>query len=119
MTLPRLELTEDPNKNNDFIIFRHSSLKSKKNKQIEVVYYHDNGSLSQTGYYTFDGKLDGEWISYNTEGEQVTVAHYDNGKKVGKWLFWDADNLKEVDYTNNTIASVSDWTRSSQLATRE
>ena len=24
MTLPRLELTEDPNKNNDFIIYRHS-----------------------------------------------------------------------------------------------
>ena len=29
--LPRLELTEDPNKNNDFIIFRHTS-KGKKIK---------------------------------------------------------------------------------------
>lgn len=32
MTLPRLELTEDPNKNNDFIIFRHS-VQGKKIKQ--------------------------------------------------------------------------------------
>lgn len=35
--LPRLELTEDPNKNNDYIIFRHSSLKGKKNKQTKSV----------------------------------------------------------------------------------
>ena len=36
MTLPRLELTEDPNKNNDFIIFRYSS-KGKKIKQSKSV----------------------------------------------------------------------------------
>lgn len=32
--LPRLELTQDPNKNNDFIIFRHPTKgnKIKKNK---------------------------------------------------------------------------------------
>lgn len=29
MTLPRLELTEDPNKNNDFIIFPHTSKGNK------------------------------------------------------------------------------------------
>lgn len=32
MTLPRLELTENPNKNNDFIIFRYP-LKGQKIKQ--------------------------------------------------------------------------------------
>jgi hypothetical protein len=36
MTLPRLELTEDPNKNNYFIIFRYSS-KGKKTKQSKSV----------------------------------------------------------------------------------
>ena len=34
--LPRLELTEDPNKNNDFIIYSHS-MKGKKNKQNKSV----------------------------------------------------------------------------------
>lgn len=29
MNIPHLELTEEPNKNNDYIIFRHS-IKSKK-----------------------------------------------------------------------------------------
>ncbi|WP_274474122.1 toxin-antitoxin system YwqK family antitoxin [Mangrovimonas aestuarii] len=90
-----------------------------KNKQIEVVYYHDNGEVSQTGHYTLDGKLDGEWISYNTQGEKVAVANYDDGRKVGKWFFWNDDTLREVDYTSNTIASVNEWTRTSQIATRE
>ena len=35
MTLPRLELTEDPNKNNDFIIFRYSSKGNKKTSYSE------------------------------------------------------------------------------------
>jgi hypothetical protein len=32
--LPRLELTEDPKKNNDYIIFRHNS----KNKNVKTLY---------------------------------------------------------------------------------
>jgi hypothetical protein len=33
--LPRLELTEDPNKNNDFIIFPHS-INGKKSKNTKI-----------------------------------------------------------------------------------
>lgn len=76
---------------------------------IEVTYYHDNGAVSQTGAYTLDGKLQGEWLSYNTEGKKQVSANYDNGKKVGKWFFWKDTTLKEVDYDNNAIASVSEW----------
>lgn len=83
---------------------------------IEVVYYHDNGQISQTGAYTLDGKLHGEWLSFDTKGEKTVSATYDNGKKVGKWFYWNDNTLKEVDYSNNAIASVSEWTRSSSLA---
>ena len=65
--------------------------KLKHNKDtnlIEVTYYHDNGVVSQTGFYTLDGKLQGEWLSYNTEGKKNILANYDNGKKVGKWFYW-------------------------------
>ena len=85
---------------------------------IEVVYYHDNGVVSQTGTYTLDGKLQGEWLSFNTDGKKVISANYDNGKKVGKWFYWNDKTLKEVDYTNNAIASVNDWTNTSTLAQR-
>ncbi|RKE98921.1 toxin-antitoxin system YwqK family antitoxin [Ichthyenterobacterium magnum] len=85
---------------------------------IDVTYYHDNGVVSQTGAYTLDGKLQGEWLSFNTDGNKVVSANYDNGKKVGKWFYWNDKTLKEVDYTNNTIVSINNWTDSSAVAQR-
>lgn len=82
---------------------------NKDTNLIEVVYYHDNGVVSQTGAYTVDGKLQGEWLSYNAQGKKQVSANYDNGKKVGKWLIWKDATLKEVDYNNNAITSVSEW----------
>jgi antitoxin component YwqK of YwqJK toxin-antitoxin module len=76
---------------------------------IDVTYYHDNGVVSQTGAYTLDGKLQGEWLSYDTAGKKSISANYDNGKKVGKWFYWTDKTLKEVDYTNNAIASINEW----------
>jgi antitoxin component YwqK of YwqJK toxin-antitoxin module len=71
---------------------------------IEVVYYHDNGVVSQTGTYTVDGKLQGEWLSFDTAGKKTVSANYDNGKKVGKWIYWIDGEIKEVNYTNNVAS---------------
>lgn len=76
---------------------------------IEVTYFYDNGVVSQTGYYTLEGKLQGEWLSFDTEGKKNISANYDNGKKVGKWFYWNGKTLKEVDYTSNAIVSVIEW----------
>ena len=75
---------------------------------IEVVYYHDNGVVGQTGTYTADGKLQGEWLSFDTEGKKIISANYDNGKKVGKWFYWTKETVKEVDYNTNVIASLKE-----------
>ncbi|WP_033957375.1 toxin-antitoxin system YwqK family antitoxin [Psychroserpens jangbogonensis] len=83
---------------------------------IEVTYYHDNGVISQTGSYTLDGKLQGEWLSYDTDGKKSVSANYDNGKKVGKWFYWNNTTLKEVDYINNAITSVTDWNNKTPVA---
>ncbi len=81
---------------------------NKETNLIEVVYYHDNGEVSQTGNYTLDGKLQGQWISYNKEGEKTVLANYENGKKEGKWIYWIDGTIKEVDYDSNKIASVNE-----------
>lgn len=75
---------------------------------IEVTYYHDNGVVSQTGTYTLDGKLQGQWLSFDTDGNKTVLANYDNGKKVGKWFYWNNGTVKEVDYTTNVIASLKE-----------
>ncbi|MFV0541437.1 MAG: nicotinic acid mononucleotide adenyltransferase [Aestuariibaculum sp.] len=81
---------------------------NKSTNLIEVVYYHDNGAVSQTGTYTTDGKLQGEWLSYNKEGKVTISGNYNNGKKVGKWFFYTKENVKEVDYDNNVIANLKE-----------
>jgi len=76
---------------------------------IDVVYYHDNGQISQTGAYTLDGKLQGEWLSYDVKGEKTSFAKYDQGKKVGTWYFYQKDVLQEVKYSDNRVAEVVTW----------
>lgn len=77
---------------------------NKDTNLIEVVYYHDNGVVSQTGTYTVDGKLQGEWLSFDTAGKKTVSAKYDSGKKVGKWIYWIDGKKKEVNYTNNVAS---------------
>ncbi|HLT34124.1 MAG TPA: hypothetical protein VKZ98_10070 [Aquaticitalea sp.] len=91
---------------------------NKDTNLIDVIYYHDNGAVSQTGAYTLDGKLQGEWLSFDTEGKKIVSASYDNGNKVGKWFYWNNNTLKEVDYSNNAIAGISEWTDKKSLVVR-
>ncbi len=76
---------------------------------IEAKIYHDNGVVAQTGSYTVDGLLQGQWISYNTDGGKTAVANYNQGKKVGTWLFYMDETLKEVTFTDSRIATVSTY----------
>ncbi len=90
-----------------------------KNNLIEVTMFHDNGQISQTGFYTLDGKLQGNWYSYDVNGKKLTAAKYDNGNKVGKWFFWNNKTLKEVDYSTNAIVSVVEWSNDRTLVSRD
>lgn len=76
---------------------------------IEATLYHENGALAQTGFYTKDNKLQGEWVSYDANGKKLAVAQYDKGTKVGTWKFYQGDTMKEVTYANAKIAKVSTW----------
>lgn len=86
---------------------------------IQAVYFYENGNIQQKGTYNLDGQLHGEWESYTLEGEKRSMGMYLNGKKHGKWFFWDQDVLKEVDYTHNSIASVQQWKEGDRLALQQ
>lgn len=79
---------------------------NKETNLIEATYYHANGEISQKGTFNLEKKLHGEWISYNEEGDKISIGNYTNGLKTGKWVFWSGDDKKEVEYNNNAIASV-------------
>lgn len=84
-------------------------------KLIEAVYYHENGEVQQKGTYTIEGKLHGNWYSYDVNGKKIAAAKYENGSKVGKWFFWTDDVLKEVDFHEGALASVSEWSESKTI----
>jgi antitoxin component YwqK of YwqJK toxin-antitoxin module len=81
----------------------------KEGKVIKATLYHENGTVAQTGFYTLDNKLEGEWISYDAEGNKTAVAHYNDGIKVGTWYFYQGNEMKEVNYSNSKVAKVTSF----------
>ena len=80
-----------------------------ENGLIRATLYHDNGVVAQKGFYTKDNKLQGEWISFDKEGNKTAVAQYENGAKTGTWLFYQGDIMKEVSYSDSRISEVNTW----------
>ena len=82
---------------------------------VKATYYYADGSIRTEGFFK-NKKLTGEWIRYDKLGNKVQLAYYNDGKKVGKWFFWTKETLKEVNYSNNSIASVNIWKPESKVA---
>lgn len=80
-----------------------------KGDLIAVTMYHDNGVVSQKGFYTEDGKLQGEWTSFDAEGNKTATAFYEKGEKVGTWTFYNGDEMKVVDFTDARVSQVKTW----------
>ncbi|MCW8979840.1 MULTISPECIES: hypothetical protein [Altibacter] len=80
-----------------------------KGDLIEATLYHDNGKVAQTGFYNLENKLQGEWISYDAQGNKTAVAYYNNGEKAGTWYFYQGATMKQVTYNDAKIAEVKTW----------
>lgn len=80
----------------------------KQGDLVKGVFFYDNGVIQQEGTYK-NGKLHGQWISYDKDGKKNAVALYHKGQKSGKWFFWKEDKFIEVDYSNNAIAKVKTY----------
>jgi len=79
------------------------------NGLIEATLFHKNGVVAQTGFYTEDNKLQGEWISFDIKGNKTAIANYNNGDKVGTWTFYQGAIQKEVIYMDSRISKVNTW----------
>lgn len=97
----------------------HKPILEKKGDMIEATYFHANGEVAQTGFFNLQGKLQGEWKSFDANGKKVAVGNYENGKKVGKWFFWGSDLLSEVDYSNSKIKDVNQWKSTSSVVSNK
>ena len=83
----------------------------KVGKMVKATYFHENGEIAQTGFL-LKGKLHGQWLMYNAEGRKIASGKYIDGKRAGKWFFWEGQILKEVDFVDNRIVNVKNWNQS-------
>ena len=79
------------------------------NGLIEATLFHQNGIVAQTGFYTEENKLHGEWVSYDGQGNKTAIANYNEGEKVGTWNFYQGSIQKEVTYVDSRISNVNTW----------
>ena len=85
----------------------------KEGNLVKATYFYDNGDIKVQGYFK-NKQLTGTWTSYDLKGNKNQIANYKGGKKVGKWLIWNNETIKEINYNKNTIVSVNNY----KLATR-
>jgi antitoxin component YwqK of YwqJK toxin-antitoxin module len=96
---------------------QNPSIEYKKvSKNTEMISYYENGLVKEQGYFDAAGKLTGNWVKYDAAGKVLVQGVYSNGKKVGKWLFWEGNTLREVDFADNKLAKMNLWTREEYLA---
>ena len=89
-----------------------------KNITTEKTTYYENGQICEHGFFNTEGQLAGNWIKYDAEGNVLIQGDFANGKKQGKWLFWDKNALKEVDFNNNQVVKFTQWSKTEYLATK-
>ncbi|WP_419213409.1 toxin-antitoxin system YwqK family antitoxin [Maribacter sp. X9] len=90
----------------------------KEGNKVKATYFHANGEVSQQGYF-LNEKLEGEWKMFNDKGQKIAMGNYENGVKTGKWLFWEGDVKKEVNFDNNKIASVTNAKSKESMVSNE
>ena len=73
--------------------------------KLKATYFYENGQVQQEGFFV-NGKLEGYWVAYNEDGSKKSSGFYKEGVKVGKWFFANDSSVAEVNFSNNTVASV-------------
>ena len=79
----------------------------KEGDKVKATYFHANGEIAQQGYF-MNEKLDGEWKMFNDKGDKIAMGNYSKGAKTGTWMFWEGDIVKEVNFSDNRIAAVTE-----------
>jgi len=83
---------------------------------VKVTWYHENGKVKETGYFT-DGKKEGTWVQYNEEGMKVSEANFKSDVKEGNWSVWnDQGTLTyHMVYENGKRILTTQWDESGNL----
>lgn len=69
----------------------------------EFVKYHSNGAVKETAQYK-NGKLHGRYCEWTKDGVQITQVEYQNGKLHGEYIAWvKGIEIKRCNFVNNKL----------------
>jgi antitoxin component YwqK of YwqJK toxin-antitoxin module len=72
-------------------------------------YFADNNTIiEREGFFNKNEKLHGMWVSYDTQGNKIAIAYYNDGKKDGIWSYFNEGKVNLVTYDNNKIINVEE-----------
>jgi len=74
----------------------------------QMKYYHLKGYVEETGSYS-NGKKEGVWIQFASNGQQLGEAYYKNGLKDGIWTVWDEQGIKRYHMVYSMGKKVDTW----------
>jgi len=78
----------------------------KNGSAVESIVYHDNGSVAQKGAFNLNNELHGAWVSYDNNGALIAQGTYNQGKRIGTWFFYNAQEIKQVQYQEGRMTQV-------------
>ena len=70
---------------------------------VKATYFHDNGMVSETGYY-LNEKLYGYWETFDFSENKIASGFFENNEKTGDWNYWKDGELIQVISYSNSIA---------------
>ncbi len=84
---------------------------------VKATYYYEDGKIHKQGFFK-DKLVTGTWTEFDKKGNKLAIAHYDMGKKIGTWFQWKGNLLRQINFENNIIVSVSTWKEDTKLAVK-
>lgn len=62
---------------------------------VKATYFHDNGKVSETGYY-LNEKLFGYWETFDVAENKIASGFFENNERTRDWNYWKNGELIQV-----------------------
>lgn len=82
--------------------------------QTPFVKHYTNGLIKESGYIKND-KCDSTWYHYDVEGNITSIAHFQNGEKIGTWKISTDKSIIEIQYVQGKKIKYSEFTKEGNI----
>jgi len=84
--------------------------RTRHNSEFQIKTYWESRNIKRCSRYNKNHLLSGEWVEYYNDGSTKLSGKYNNGKKNGKWKYYDEKGNKVLvqEFKDNILVSSND-----------